>query len=100
MCEIRLGDSQAKLIVRSVVKWHEFPSNKKNCDNSDFLRKTHAMLQTGQEQEKKPFFSSFVQISGRIWTVVGSGYFSHASSHSENVASARRVTDLRCAQDD
>ena len=25
------------------------------------------------------------------WTVVGRGYFSHASSHSENVASARRV---------
>ena len=33
----------------------------------------------------------FVQMSGRIWTVVGRGYFSHASSYSENVASARRV---------
>ena len=55
MCEIRLGDSQAKLIVRSVVKWHEFPGNKKNCDNSDFLRKTHTMLQTSQEQKKKHF---------------------------------------------
>ena len=33
----------------------------------------------------------FVQISGRIWSVVGRGYFSHASSHSENVASAHRV---------
>ena len=25
------------------------------------------------------------------WTVVGRGYFSHASSYRENVASARRV---------
>ena len=33
----------------------------------------------------------FVQISGRIWTVVSRGYFLHDSSHSENVASARRV---------
>ena len=38
---------------------------------------------------KNPFL--FVQISGRIWTVVGRGYFLHDSSHSENVASARRV---------
>ena len=30
-------------------------------------------------------------VFGRISTVVGGGYFSHASSHSENVASARRV---------
>ena len=28
------------------------------------------------------------------WTIVGAGYFSHAPSHSENVASARRVTLL------
>ena len=37
------------------------------------------------------FFNVFVQISGRNWTVVGRGYFAHNSSHSENVASARRV---------
>ena len=45
-------------------------------------------LRTG----KKPvFFNLFVQISGRIWAVVGRGYFSHDSSHRGNVASARRV---------
>ena len=42
-------------------------------------------------QVKTRFFYLFVQISGRIWTVVGRGYFSHASSYRENVASARRV---------
>ena len=31
-------------IVRSVDKWLEFGGNKKKCDNSDLLRKTHAML--------------------------------------------------------
>ena len=40
---------------------------------------------------KNPFFYLFVPISRRIWTVVGRGYFSHASSHSKEVASARRV---------
>ena len=30
-------------------------------------------------------------MSGRIWTVVGRGYFLHASSYHENVASARTV---------
>ena len=49
------------------------------------------MLETGQEKEKTRFLNLFVQISGRIWTVVGRGYFLHASSHSENVASACRV---------
>ena len=48
--------SQAKLTVTSVVKWREFRGNKKNCDNSDLLSKTHAMLETGQEKEKNPFF--------------------------------------------
>ena len=28
------------------------------------------------------------------WTIVGIGYFSHAASDSENVASARRVTPV------
>ena len=46
------------------------------------------------KNKKKPgFFNLFVQISGRIWTVVGRGYFSHAISYRENVASARRVED-------
>ena len=45
-------------------------------------------LRTGK---KTVFFNLFVQISGRIWAVVGRGYFSHDSSHRGNVASARRV---------
>ena len=54
-------NSQAKLIVKSVVKWCEFSRNKKNGDNSDLLRKTHqdsrkALNQTGQEQEKTRVF--------------------------------------------
>ena len=44
-------------------------------------------LRTG----KKTIFNLFVQISGRIWMVVGRGYFSHDSLHGKNVASARRV---------
>ena len=84
-------NSQAKLIIRSVIKWHKFCGIKKNCDNSDLLCQTHTMLKTGQEQEKTRFFDLFVQISGRIWMVVGRGYFSHDSSRSENVESARRV---------
>ena len=68
---------------------------KKNCDNSDLLRTTHARLtqcsKLVRNRKKNHFSNLFVQISGRIWTVVSKGYFSHASSHSENVASARRV---------
>ena len=52
---------------------------------------THAMLKTGREQEKACFLNLFVQITGRIWMVVGRDYFSHYSSHSENVASACKV---------
>ena len=33
------------------------------------------------------FFNLFIQIFGRIWTVVGRGYFSHASLYRENVRS-------------
>ena len=36
-------DSQATLIVKSVIKWHEFRGIEKNCDNSN-SRKTHAMF--------------------------------------------------------
>ena len=32
-------------------------------------------------------------------SLVGRGYFSHASSYRENVASARRVTAVICSQD-
>ena len=39
----------------------------------------------------KIFKNVAVHISGRIWTVVGRGYFSLTISYRENVASARRV---------
>ena len=52
------------------------------------------MLKTSQEQEKNLFLNFFVQFSGRIWTVIGKGYFSHDRSHSRNVASAHRVMVL------
>ena len=41
--------------------------------------------------KKTGFFNIFVQIPGQIWAIVGRGYFSHDSSHRENVSSARRV---------
>ena len=57
--------------------------------------KTNARLTQCSKPVKKKknpvFFNLFVQISRRIWTVVGRSCFSHAISHSENVASARRV---------
>ena len=37
------------------------------------------------------FCNLFVQISERLWAVVGRGYFSHDSSQSENEASAHTV---------
>ena len=40
------------------------------------------------------FLNLFVQVSGRIWTVVGRGYFSHATLYNENLASARRVSGV------
>ena len=67
-------DSQAKLIVRSVLNWREFRGNKKIA--------TTLICH---------FLNLFVQISRWIWTVVGRRYFLHYSSHSENVASACRT---------
>ena len=47
------------------------------------------------ENRLKPvFLNLFDQVSGRIWTVVGSGYFSHATSYRENLASARSVSGM------
>ena len=43
----------------SVVKLREFRENKKNCDNSDLLRKTRAVLQTGEEQGKASFLKFY-----------------------------------------
>ena len=69
--------SQAKLIVRFVVKWREFRGNKK-------LRQLWSATQDSRkcskpvENRKNPFFNLFVQIFGRIWAIVGRGYFSHA----------------------
>ena len=95
----------AKFVTRFVTKinssglWSNGASCagiKKNCDNSDLLRITHARLtrcsKPVKSRKNNPVFVNlFAQISGRIRTVVGRGYFSHDSSHSENVASARRV---------
>ena len=83
--------SRAKLIVRSVVKWRKFQPKKTlqqlwSASTQD-SRKALNQWRTG----KNLFFNLFVQISGQIWTVVSRGYFLHESSHSENVASARRV---------
>ena len=54
------------------------------------LTQCSKLVKTG----KSPFFNLFVQISGRIWMVIGRCYFLHTSSFSENVASARKVPDL------
>ena len=85
---------QNKLIIRPVIKWREFRGNKKNCDNSDLLCKTHARLMQDScnslnwsRTRKSPFFKF---IRPDFW-MDGKGYFLHASSHSENVASARRL---------
>ena len=48
-------DSQAKLMVRSVIKWLAFRGNKNNCDNSDLLCNTPANSKL-VENRKKPVF--------------------------------------------
>ena len=84
--------SQTKLIVRFVVKWREFRGNKK------IARQLWSATQDSRNAVNRSrtgktvfFFNLFAQISGRIWTVVNRGFFSNASPHSENVATARRV---------
>ena len=65
-----------------------------SADNHSILYRACEKFVTrfaSKNRKKNPFFNLFIQISGRIWTVVGRGYFSHASSHSKNVPSARRV---------
>ena len=54
------------------------------------------------KNKKKPvIFKLFIHISGRIWTVVSRGYFLHANSYRENVASASRVwSDLTIKKND
>ena len=59
------------------------------------LTQDSQMFQAGREQVKTCFFFNlFDQVSGRIWTVVGSGYFSYAISYRENLASARSVSGM------
>ena len=59
------------------------------------LTQDSQMFQAGREQVKTCFFLNlFDQVSGRIWTVVGSGYFSYATSYRENLASARSVSGM------
>ena len=40
-------------------------------------------LNRSRTGKNRGFFNLFLQISGRIWTVVGRGYFSHDSSHNK-----------------
>ena len=93
MREISSRDSQAKLIVRPVVKWREFRG--KNCDRSDLLRKTHTRLTQCSKpvkNRKNPFFYLFVQ----IWTDLNGCrqrlLFTRQLIHRKCIASARRVT--------
>ena len=85
------SDSQAQLIVRSVVEWCKSGGNKKLRILWSAMQDSHNALNRSRTEKKTCFFNLLVQTSGRIWTVVGRGYFLHDSSHSKNVASARRV---------
>ena len=80
------------LIVRSVVKWREFRGNKKIARQLwSAMQDSRNAVNRSRAGKTAVFFNLFAQISGRIWTVVSRAYFSNASSHSENVASARGV---------
>ena len=76
-----------------VIKWGEFRGNIKKLRQLliCYARLTQCSKPV-KNRKKLVFFNLFVQIiSGWSSTVVGRGYFSHASSYSENVASARTV---------
>ena len=85
------SDSQAQLIVRSVVEWCKSGGNKKIVNTLICYARLTQCSKPVENRKKTCFFNLLVQTSGRIWTVVGRGYFLHDSSHSKNVASARRV---------
>ena len=84
-------DSQEKLIVRSVVKWCKFCKNKKIVTTliccARLTQDSCNALNWSRMGKTTGFFNLFIHISGWIWMVVGRGYFSHDSSHSENVTS-------------
>ena len=76
-------DSQAKLIIRPVVKWHKF------CGNQKIATTLICYIRLMQDSRnalnlsrtvKTHFLNLFIQISGWIWTVVSRGYFSYNSS--------------------
>ena len=70
---------------------------KRNNGQRSFADERLTQCSKPAKNKKKPIiFNLFVQISGRIWTVVGRGYFSHTSSYRENVAFARRVNVRGC----
>ena len=78
--------------VRSYARiWRE------GMRESSIMVSVHSLTQDSQDvlnrsrTGKTRFFDLFVQMTGRIWTVVRRGYFSHAISYRENVAPARRV---------
>ena len=59
-----------------------------------YARLTQDSCSKPVKNRKKPVFNLFIQISGQIWMVITRGYFSHNSSHSKNVASARWVLNF------
>ena len=80
------------LIVRSVVKWREFRGNKKIARQLwSAMQDSRNAVNLSRAGKTAVFLNLFARISERIWTVVSRAYFSNASSHSENVASARSV---------
>ena len=73
-------DLQAELIVRSVVKGREFGGNKKLRQLWSATQESRNNALNRSRPEKSRFFNLFVQISGRIWTVVDRAYLSHDRS--------------------
>ena len=87
--------SQAKWIVRSVVIWREFRGGEKIATTLICYARLTQYSKPVENRKNPVFIIYSSRFSGRNWTVVCRGYFSHDSSHSENVASARRVLFTR-----
>ena len=87
-------DSQAKLIVRPVVKWRECRG--KNCDKSDLLRKTHVRLTQCSKPVKNRKKTVFLFIRPDFLTDLNGRrqrlLFAPQLIHRKCIASARRVT--------
>ena len=83
-------------IVRFPAKWREFRGNKNKIAKTliCYVRLTQCSKPVKSKKKTRSliYSSRFLDC---FEMVVGRGYFSHASSDSENVASARRVGSLR-----